>query len=189
MIRSLFNKFIDLTSSFYDPFFKVFMRDEEGFRKKLVEFAKLKEGEDVLDVGCGTGTLCEAILKSYPKCHVKGLDLSEKMVKKAQTKVPEAEFKAGSITKIPFEGFDVVFSNFMFHLVDPAERSQALKEIRRVLKDGGRYVSAEWSGLGMNCKLLKDNGFKVIERKEEPVSKSTRIPLKKTKIIYRIATV
>lgn len=187
MIRSFFTKFIDATAPFYDSFFKVFLKDEAALRKGIVDFAKLRGDENVLDVGCGTGTLCMEILKKIPDGKVHGIDLSPAIIKQAKKKSKDIDYKVSSATKIPHKNMDVIFSTFMFHLLEKNERAGALKAIKKALRKGGKYISVEWDGLGMNEELLKNSGFKIIKKMEKPVSHMTIIPSKKMKIVYRVA--
>jgi SAM-dependent methyltransferase len=58
----------------------------------------------------------------------------------------QADFRVGSITDLPYPdaSFDVAITNIMYHHLDLAEKRRAVAEITRVLRPGGRYVSAEF---------------------------------------------
>jgi ubiquinone/menaquinone biosynthesis C-methylase UbiE len=64
----------------------------------------------------------------------------------------EIDLRTGSITALPYPeaGFDVVLTNIMFHHLDLVEKRQAVAEIGRVLRPGGRYVSAEFGPRARN---------------------------------------
>lgn len=107
------------------------------------------EGEEVLDLGCGEGTLALEIQKSGAK--VMGVDLSHEMVKSARAKGIDAIVM--SATELEFKSrFDVVFSNAVLHWVKDSET--AVRNIYEALKPNGRFV-AEFGGLG-NCKIAVD---------------------------------
>ncbi|MDY7105041.1 MAG: class I SAM-dependent methyltransferase [Actinomycetota bacterium] len=100
-------------------------------------------GPDVaaLDAACGTGR--HAALLSERGCVVHGIDRSEAMLSLARAKVPAASFGRGDVCHLPFAsaGFDLaVVSLALCHLADPTD---ALVELRRVLRDDGTLVIAD----------------------------------------------
>jgi SAM-dependent methyltransferase len=128
----------------------------EAFRQRIIELADLQGSPDVLDAGCGTGLTTLRIADQHPGCKVCGIDLSPKMVDVARDDAAErgldVDLCVGSITDLPYpdESFDVVLTNIMFHHLDLAEKRLAVSEIARVLKVGGRYVSAEFGPRARN---------------------------------------
>ena len=106
----------------------------------------LAEARDVLDVGCGTGTLLERAARARPRRFV-GLDLSLEMLAVARRKLgPRAGLVAGSATTLPFRSraFDhVVSTSALHHWRDP---DAAFAEIRRVLRPAGRVAITDWCG-------------------------------------------
>ena len=124
---------------------------EREFREKVVDLARIKPGESVLDVGCGTGTLAIAAKRRVgPTGKVYGIDASSEMVaiasKKARKKGVEVEFKNEIIEALPFPDayFDVVLSTLMLHHLPPKVREQGAREMRRVLKPGGRVLVVDF---------------------------------------------
>ena len=101
---------------------------------------------DVLDVGCGTGTLLERAARALPGRFV-GLDLSLEMLEAARRKLgPRAGLVAGSAATLPFRSrtFDLVVSTSALH--HWRQPDAALTEIRRVLRSGGRVAITDWCG-------------------------------------------
>ena len=98
-------------------------------------------GATVLDVGCGTGVLLPLLHESTNgNGHVVALDLSGEMLKRALSKGQMAVYVQGDAQSLPLpEGiFDWVLCNAVFpHFPD---KSRALAEIRRVLRNGGHLV-------------------------------------------------
>lgn len=101
----------------------------------------IKEGDKLLDIGCGVGTLLEGVIERYPYNEVWGVDISDVAIEKCKEKIPNGVFfpqHVGSLDKVPDDYFDVVFSGEVIeHLEDP---SLLFKDAYRVLKGGGRFI-------------------------------------------------
>lgn len=118
---------------------------------QILNASGLKAGDNLLEVGCGTGVLArQATTIVQPDGQVTGLDLSESMLSVARRKCPGAIFQQGNVMDLPFEtgSFDVVIASFMLMFVP--DQPLAIKEMWRVLKPGGRLVVAVWESLGKN---------------------------------------
>jgi trans-aconitate methyltransferase len=115
----------------------------------LVEPLNPQPGEQILDVGCGTGQLTAEIARSGAT--VTGLDKSAEMLAEARKNYPNLAFILGDAANFQFpEPFDAVFSNAALHWVKDAEG--AVKSIARALRIGGRFV-AEFGGKGNNASV------------------------------------
>jgi ubiquinone/menaquinone biosynthesis C-methylase UbiE len=120
--------------------------EKSHYRKKIISLCDLKNGESVLDVGCGTGILSVLAKNLVKDGEVIGLDLSQKMLEQAKKKALkyklDIEFIEGSIDSLPYDAgrFDVVISSLMFHHLPIQVKKDGLKEIYRVLKNGGRFL-------------------------------------------------
>lgn len=113
------------------------------------EFAGIKEGHHVLDLGSGAGNDC-FVARSIvgEKGKVTGIDFTEAMIEKAQINneklgYKNVEFIQGDIEEMPLpdDSFDVVISNCVLNLVPDKEK--AFKEIYRVLKPGGHFCVSD----------------------------------------------
>jgi SAM-dependent methyltransferase len=95
-------------------------------------------GARVLDAGCGTGRLAAALADSG-LARVWGVDPSPEMLAVARAKTRSAGFKQGRLESLPFKDgwFDAAVAWLVVHLV---ERPAALRELRRVLRPGGRLA-------------------------------------------------
>lgn len=110
--------------------------------REMIAWLAPRKGEKVLDIACGMGEL--SLLVAQRGAEVYGLDMSEKAIEAARrlskkTKIP-CQFEVGDAQHLPYPDgyFDkVVCSSSLEHFKDD---SLALKEMRRVLKDGGRVV-------------------------------------------------
>ena len=162
--RHGFTALTDLLASPYDLGFSVYNwgfrvlggRRHSEFRRSVVELAGLRGEEIILDAGCGTGLTLLGIGQQYPGCLLCGLDLSARMVEVASSEAREfglpLRLGAGTILRLPYRdgAFDVVVTNIMFHHLDIGEKRQAVAEVARVLRPGGRYVSAEFGPRASN---------------------------------------
>ncbi|WP_439133121.1 class I SAM-dependent methyltransferase [Pseudomaricurvus sp.] len=104
----------------------------------------LSDGDSFLDLGCGGGKTAAAIA-SVGASDVWGLDPSPYLLKHAAADHPGIRFVQGVVEDLPFsdQRFDGVAACFLFHEVPPRYIQQALQEIARVLKPGGRLVIME----------------------------------------------
>jgi len=113
---------------------------------KLVRFANIARGNEVLDVGCGTGVL--ALTAARLGAKVTGLDLTPELVARAKENGAlmklEAIFQQGDVEELPFADatFDFVVSQFG-HMFAPRPEV-AISEMLRVLKPGGTVAFSTW---------------------------------------------
>jgi ubiquinone/menaquinone biosynthesis C-methylase UbiE len=128
---------------------------ERSFRERLLGLARLEDGESVLDVGCGTGTLAIAAKKHVgPTGSVYGIDASPEMIARARKKAKKARvevvFNNGLAEALPFPDahFDVVLITVMLHHLPRQQRQQCVLEIKRVLKPGGRVLAVDFPESG-----------------------------------------
>ncbi|MBN1181348.1 MAG: arsenite methyltransferase [Bacteroidales bacterium] len=113
------------------------------------EYAGIKAGDAVLDLGSGAGNDCfvaSAIVGDTG--HVTGLDFTEEMVQKANLNkrwrgTNNIDFVLGDIESMPFEdnSFDVIISNCVLNLVP--DKTVAFSEMYRVLKSGGHFCISD----------------------------------------------
>jgi SAM-dependent methyltransferase len=118
---------------------------------KVADAARIRPGERVLDVACGTGIAArEAASRAGPGGSITGLDPSAGMLDVAKQLAPGVEWRQGLAESLPFAGdtFDAVVSQF--GLMFFADRREALREALRVLKPGGRLAVAVWDALEHN---------------------------------------
>lgn len=135
----------------YDPLIAATTR-ERATKGRLVELAGLQDGERVLDVGCGTGTLALLAKRSAPGAQVVGIDADAEMLAQARTK-PGAHgirFDEGMADELPYDdsSFDKVLSSLVFHHLQRPVKEAAAREIARVLRPGGELHLADFGPPG-----------------------------------------
>jgi len=113
-----------------------------------VAISKIKEGDVVLDLGCGAGFDCFLASKKVGKDgKVIGIDMTEEMIKRAKINakkfgVENVEFILGEIENLPIKdsSIDIIITNCVINL--SPDKKKTFKEAYRVLKSGGRiYLS------------------------------------------------
>jgi len=113
------------------------------------EYAGIKKGDTVIDLGCGAGNdIFVARPYAGEEGHLIGIDFTEEMLakankNKAQLGYENVEFKLGEIENLPFENNtgDVIISNCVLNLVPDKEK--AFSEIYRSLKPGGHFCVSD----------------------------------------------
>ncbi len=113
---------------------------------RLVRFAKVRAGQRVLDVACGTGVVAITAARSGAEVH--GVDLTPELLERARENASiakfEIDFREGDAEALPFDDgrFDVVLSQFG-HMFAPRP-DVVIREMLRVLKPGGTIAFATW---------------------------------------------
>ena len=161
----------DWLTPFYDTAVRLTTR-EKVFKNALIEQAKIKSNQCVLDLACGTGTLAILIKKKHPQTEIKGIDGDAKILKiaasKAQKSGVKVEFEQGMSFALPYadESFDRVFSSLFFHHLTRENKLKTLREVFRVLKTGGELHVADW-GLPSNFLMrIASSGIEMLEGAE-----------------------
>lgn len=134
---------VRVLTPFYDLVQRLLVRDEY-FKRRLIEQAEIRGGQQVLDVGCGTGTLAIMVKRAQPEAEVSGLDADPQMLNVARAKAGresvDVAFDQGMAYDLPYPdaSFDRVLSSLMIHHLKTPDKGRMAREIQRVLKPGGR---------------------------------------------------
>jgi ubiquinone/menaquinone biosynthesis C-methylase UbiE len=123
----------------------------QAVHKRLLDYVRLPERAQVLDLGCGTGRLLNRLAAQFSDLQGTGLDLSSQMLRQArQTNLhhPRLIFVRGNAEFLSFaEGqFDAVFNTISFlHYSHP---DRVLAQVSRVLKSSGYFYLVDWMWRG-----------------------------------------
>jgi len=113
--------------------------------ESLLDLIEIKPGQDLLEIGCGGGPVSMHVSRKY-NVKVVGTDVDEEQIKKAQNiaeGLKNTAFLVADATRLPFgdESFDIILSINVLHHI--SNWMDALREITRVLRDGGYLVLSE----------------------------------------------
>lgn len=147
---------LDAESAFWARFLDVMhgLPAVRANHRRVMELLELGPGSSLLDVGCGTGNFSrDAVAVVGPGGRVTGCDISEGMLGVANTRAAEAGLKidyyVGDATNLPFASgsFDAARIERVLQYLDNPE--QAVAEMARVTKPGGRIAASEvdWDGM------------------------------------------
>lgn len=123
---------------------------ERRFKRRLIETARITAGHDVLDLGCGTGTLALMAQAACPGAKVTGMDIDPRILEIARRKIERAgasiTLQQGSATDPPFPraSFDRILTTLMLHHLTTAQKRETLAAACRLLRPGGELHIADW---------------------------------------------
>ena len=116
----------------------------------FIDFARVADGEKILDVGCGTGSLTFALAGAADLDEIAAIDYSPVFVEEAirRNTDPRIKVRQADACALPFEGatFDRALALLVLHFVP--EAGKAVAEMRRVVRSGGVVAAAVWDHLG-----------------------------------------
>jgi len=152
--------YIAMNKNAYNDVADLFSSTREYLWDDLKSLGKyVKEGDKVLDLGCGNGRLQELFKTNSEQRTVNseqrtvnnieyiGVDQSEGLIRIAKERTPGVEFHVAELTQLPFEdnSFDAIYCIAVFCHLPPESHHQALAEMKRVLKPGGKIIMTNWN--------------------------------------------
>ena len=150
---------IDVWDRMAQPYEREVERRFASVVEGVIQRARLQAGEQVLDLGTGTGAVAiRAASLVGAGGHVTGVDISGEMLARARERTVALDlrnvtFREGRAETIPADSssFDVLLASLsLMYVID---RAAAAREIARVLRPGGRFVAAVWAGPA-NCDIV-----------------------------------
>ena len=139
----------DVLTPLYDLLIRWTM-PESAFKRRLVEQSRIKRGDRILDLGCGTATLTVLIKRSHPDAEVVGLDGDSRILEIARRKAAkeglEIKLDEGMSYELPYadNSFDRVLSSLFFHHLTRENKARTLNEVFRILRPGGELHVADF---------------------------------------------
>jgi trans-aconitate 2-methyltransferase len=129
----------------------------EALGREVLERLKLSGDEVVVDAGCGSGRITQALLERVPRGSVIAVDSSPSMIEAAGERFADGardgrlELRTADLLELELdERVDAVFSTATFHWI--ADHERLFSRLRALLRDGGRLV-AQCGGAGNITKL------------------------------------
>jgi ubiquinone/menaquinone biosynthesis C-methylase UbiE len=114
----------------------------------MLDALALPRGMAVLDAGCGTGALADALALRDPMARITGIDISPAFLDAARARVPSGDFRQGDLCALDLHGgvFDAALSLLVLQFVP--DRAKAVAEMLRVTRPGGLVAAAMWDFCG-----------------------------------------
>ncbi len=137
-----------LLTPLYDPLMERWT-GARTMRRAVIEALDLRPGLRLLELGCGPGRLAIEIKHRWPDISIDALDVDPAILEVARRNAANAgvaiNFRAADITDPRLPGvYDRVYSTLVFHHLHPAGKQRALAGLRRILRDDGRLVVADF---------------------------------------------
>jgi demethylmenaquinone methyltransferase/2-methoxy-6-polyprenyl-1,4-benzoquinol methylase len=132
-VRTMFDRIAPV----YDAMNRIMTAGLDVRWRRLTAQSVVRAGDRVLDGACGTGDLALADLRAGAG-RVTGVDFSEPMLERARRKSAQVEWVRGDLLALPFADATFDAATVGFGVRNVADLEQALRELRRVLKPGGR---------------------------------------------------
>lgn len=163
-----------LGSDWLTPLYDVVARlvGERRFKRRLVELAAIAPNHDVLDIGCGTGTLALLAHTMRPSARVTGVDIDPRILAIARRKIARAgapiEVHQGSATDPPFPpgSFDRILTSLMLHHLTTPQKRETFASARCLLRAGGELHVADWGKPHNTLMWLAAFGFRLADGAE-----------------------
>lgn len=132
----------DRIAPVYDAMNRVMTAGLDVRWRRLAAQSAVRPGDRALDAACGTGDLALADLTAGAS-RVTGLDFSERMLERARRKSSAIEWVQGDMLALPFADATFDAATVGFGVRNVADLELALRELRRVLRPGGRLAILE----------------------------------------------
>jgi len=111
---------------------------------QFADFATIRAGMRVLDVGCGPGALTTELVRRVGAAHVAAIDPSSSFVEACRSRLQDADIRQGASERLPWADgvFDAALAQLVLSFVSDA--GQSARELRRVVRPGGTIAACMW---------------------------------------------
>jgi fatty-acid O-methyltransferase len=138
----------------------------------------------VLEVGCGRGGGLDFLYQTVKPGHTTGLDFSQNAISYCQQRYAadkdKLHFVQGDATQLPFDktAFDIVFNVESSHIY--SDQAKFLREVARILRPDGRFVIADYRGVGEALQRFRDDlkAAGLVVKNERQISKEVLVACK-----------
>jgi ubiquinone/menaquinone biosynthesis C-methylase UbiE len=130
-----------VTADAYDRFMG---RYSTQLSPQLADYAGVRSGQRVIDVGCGPGALTKELVDRVGPTNVFAVDPSEPFVAAVGERFPQVDVRLAAAEQLPFsdKAFDAALAQLVVHFMsDPVA---GLREMARVVRDGGVIAACVW---------------------------------------------
>jgi ubiquinone/menaquinone biosynthesis C-methylase UbiE len=134
-----------VTADAYDRFMG---RYSTQLSRQLADYAGVRSGQRVIDVGCGPGALTKELVDRVGPANVFAVDPSEPFVAAVRGRFPGVDVRLAAAEQLPFadKAFDAALAQLVVHFMsDPVA---GLREMARVVRDGGVIAACVWDHAG-----------------------------------------
>ncbi|HZZ65266.1 MAG TPA: bifunctional demethylmenaquinone methyltransferase/2-methoxy-6-polyprenyl-1,4-benzoquinol methylase UbiE [Candidatus Baltobacteraceae bacterium] len=125
---------------------------DEGWRKRAIALLGAPAGGRVVDLCCGTGDLVFHLLRTDPTLRVTGIDFCQPMLSAARERArhekagaAHADFVEADVMSLPFADSTLDGATMGFAMRNVVDIDATLREIRRILRPGARFVNLDMS--------------------------------------------
>jgi len=146
--RTIKAHFERVAKVFDENFFKIapFYRETIEALVEALPFSPFKKIR-VIDLGCGTGNITQALLKRFPRAQVICVDLAEQMIAIAKMKLSGSKnvvYWNGDVRYFPYEGkYDAIIGSLVLHHVEEKEKTAFYRKMFNALTPGGVFYTAD----------------------------------------------
>lgn len=117
---------------------------DRAWRRKAVRLADIRSEDIVLDIACGTGDFARAFHRARPRAVI-GCDFAHEMLTRATRSSPSFSWTEADALRLPFDDQSVSVASCAFGIRNFESLAGGLREMHRVLKNGGRVVLLEFT--------------------------------------------